>query len=344
MRVLITGGSGFVGSHACRALLGNGHSVRLLVRDIDKAKAIIAPSENADIEFVLGDITDKASLSSAFASCDGLLHCAALTPLGGASTEQLFAANVTGVKNVIGTALRQGISRVIYISSITAIFDTDARNVHANAALKPSKMPYGKSKIAAEQYVRSLQAQGEPVSIVYPSGIIGPEDPGFSDAFKALQHRINNGFRLIDDGGMQHIDVRDLATFIVQLLERDIIGRFVLPGPYCQWSQLANIIEEATGAPLQRINVKGWKLRLIGRVMDAIRLFRKVDTPISAETMRYASQWPVIENTEFLATFNMQLRSTTETFSDSLKWMLEAGYLKPEQAPKLNNAAKGHPQ
>ena len=87
----------------------------------------------------------------------------------------------------------------------------------------------------AESAIRKLQEQGQPISIVYPSGIIGPDDPGLSDALKALIYRMTNCFRLIDDGGMQHIDVRDLATIISRLLTSNERGRFLLPGPYCSW-------------------------------------------------------------------------------------------------------------
>jgi nucleoside-diphosphate-sugar epimerase len=197
-------------------------------------------------------------------------------------------------------------------------------------------MPYGQSKVAAEQYVRTLQDQGAPIATVYPGGIIGPDDPGFSDTFKALHHRINNGFRIFGDGGMQHIDVRDLAEFMVSLLEEGSAGRFLLPGPYCRWTDLADIIERVSGARLERIPASGWKLRLIGRLLDVVRLFKKVDTPISAEMMRYATQWPKIDNTEELARRGMVLRTIEQTFTDSLQWMLSAGYLKPEQVPKLN--------
>src|SRR5690606_35755991 len=149
---------------------------------------------------------------------DGVVHAAAGTPMQIASVEQLFAVNVGGVKNVVGSALALGIERIVCVSSITAIFNPDASRVTADAPLAASQLPYGQSKVEAEIYLRELQANGAPIAIVYPGGVIGPDDPGFSDSFKALKHRIENGFRIFGDGGMQFIDVRDLAALIYSLV------------------------------------------------------------------------------------------------------------------------------
>ena len=160
-----------------------------------------------------------------------------------------------------------GVERIVCISSITAIFNPDASKVTPDTPPTKSDLPYGQSKVEAEIYLRELQAQGAPISIVYPGGVIGPDDPGFSDSFKALKHRIENGFRIFGDGGMQYIDVRDLAAFVCSLVQSGGSGRFLMPGVYCTWTELADIIEGVSGCQLKRIPAKGWKLRL-GRSSD----------------------------------------------------------------------------
>jgi len=327
MRVLVTGGTGFVGSHACRQLMGAGHTVRLLVRDRQKAQVYYQRLPEGMPELVEGDVTDAASVRAALAGCDGVVHAAAGTPMKIQSVEQLFAVNVGGVKNVVDSALALGIDRIVCVSSITAIFNTDAAKVTPDAVPVKSKMPYGQSKVEAELYLRELQVQGAPIAIVYPGGIIGPDDPGFSDSFKALKHRMENGFRIFGDGGMQFVDVRDLAAFICSLVCNSGSGRFLLPGVYSTWTEQADIIEAVSGRRLQRIPAQGWKLRLVGRITDFVRLFKTVDSPISAETMRYATLWPNIRNTDELDRRGLRLRSARETFSDSIAWMVQAGHL-----------------
>ena len=80
---------------------------------------------------------------------------------------------------------------------------------------------------------------------------------------------------------------------------------------------------------------------MIGRLTDMVRLVKTVNTPISAEMMRYATLWPNINNTAELAKRGLSLRSTEETFRDSLQWMLQAKYLKPEQVPTIAKQLAG---
>ena len=89
---------------------------------------------------------------------------------------------------------------------------------------------------------------------------------------------------------MQHIDVRDLAAFMVALLgERSLSlhGRYILPGPYLTWSEPATVLDKVSGRPLRRNPAKGWVFRVIGRCYDIKRHFTVVDSPVSYETMRY---------------------------------------------------------
>lgn len=335
MKILLTGGTGFVGSHVCRQLMAGGHDVRLLVRSRAKAEQLFECTPHVSE----GDITDPGTVVDAMAGCEAVVHAAAATPMQIESEEALFAVNVGGVKNVVEAALAQGVARIVCVSSITAIFNVDASKVTANAAPTPSRMPYGQSKVAAEYYLREKQGAGAPIAIVYPGGIIGPADPGCSDALKALKYRVDSGFRIFGDGGMQHVDVRDLAAFIIALAVEGGSGRFLLPGVYRRWDELADIVEEVSGCSLQRIPAQGWKLRLVGRLIDIVRKFKPVDTPISAETMRYATQWPNIANTDELARRGLTLRDPRETFADTMGWMVAAGLLSAEQCPRLASKA-----
>lgn len=338
MRVLITGGTGFVGSHVCRQLIAAGQEVRLLVRSLEKAERIYASLSSPLLNFIEGDITDAAAVKRAVEGCHALVHAAAATPIKTDSSNTLFKTNVDGLKNVVDAALAAGVQQVVCLSSITAIFNADASKVTADAEPVASTMPYGQSKVEGEQYLRALQSQGAPVAILYPGAIIGPDDPGFSDSFMALKHRVENGFRIFDDGGMQYIDVRDLAALAVALLNDGSAGRYLTPGVYYKWATLADIWERVSGCTLERIPAKGWKLRMVGRVLDFVRLFKTVDTPISAETMRYATLWPNIPNTEQFAARGINLRSGDETFGDAMAWMVAAGHVDPGLCPAFKRS------
>ncbi len=336
MRVLVTGATGFVGFHVVKLLKQRGHDVVVLVRSVDKAQALYQ-KHGINIErYVAGSITDAVVVRDALQGCSGVVHAAAITPLQAASEQDLLATNVGGVKNVIGTACELGINNCVFVSSITAIFDTDASRMSVDAPVATSKHAYGRSKAQAEDYVRSLQAQGKGVKTVYPGGIIGPDDPGKSATLLSLLYRMTQGFR-ITSGGTQQIDVRDLAAFIIALLEQNNgkPGRYFTAGHYMQWAQFADMLESISGATLPRSNISGFMLRLIGHYYDIKRLFGPVASPVSAETMRYTTQWPVVKNAPEMEQLGVVLRPSPETFSDTLRWMGETGLLDRKLLPKI---------
>lgn len=336
MRVLVTGSTGFVGFHVVKALKKSGHTVVALVRSADKAQQLYEKHGIVLDHLVVGSVADKNIIRDALRDCDAVVHAAAITPMQASSEQDLFATNVEGVKNIIGTACELGIDNAVYVSSITAIFNIDPACMSADAPVAQSKHAYGLSKAQAEEYVRSLQAQGRAVKTVYPGGIIGPDDPGMSATLMSLIYRMTQGFR-ITSGGTQQIDVRDLAAFIVALLERNEKkpARYITAGHYIQWADFADLLEEISGATLPRSKISGFFLRLIGQFYDIKRLFRPVASPVTAEMMRYATQWPNVANAPEMTAMGVGLRPLHETFSDTLRWMGETKKLDRSLLPKL---------
>lgn len=336
MRILVTGSTGFVGFHVVRALKSRGHEVVILVRSSDKAARLYSKHGIAVDRVIVGSITDPMVVRDALQACDGVVHAAAITPMQAASEQELLETNVGGVKNVVGTACESGINNVVFVSSITAIFNTDASKISPDAPVATSRQVYGRSKAQAEHYVRGLQAQGKGVKTVYPGGIIGPDDPGKSATLMSLLYRMTQGFR-ITSGGTQQIDVRDLAAFIVALVEQadGKPGRYLTAGHYMAWAEFADLLERISGAVLPRSEMAGWKLRLVGTIYDIKRLFRPDPSPISAETMRYATQWPKVVNAPEMQALGITLRPATDTFTDTLRWVGDAGLLDKKQLPSL---------
>ncbi len=336
MRVLVTGSTGFVGFHVLRALKRKKHEVVALVRSTEKAQRLFAQYGVVVDRLVVGSIADSNVVRDALQGCDAVVHAAAVTPMQVASEKELLATNVDGVKNVIGTACELGINNNVFVSSITAIFNTNAARMSADAPIAKSKHIYGQSKAQAEAYVRNLQAQGEGVKTVYPGGIIGPDDPARSATLMSLLYRMTQGFR-ITSGGTQQIDVRDLAAFIVALLEKNDgkPARYLTAGHYMAWREFADLLDAISGKKLPRSEIAGWKLRLFGRITDIKRLFKPDPSPISAETMRYATQWPCVKNADEIQQLGIVLREPRATFTDTLRWLGETGLLDKALLPKL---------
>lgn len=310
--------------------------MRLYVRDLQKARALYGKSGLNIDDIVSGSLVDRTAVAKAMIECDAVIHAAAATPGQTTSPDQLFQVNVEGVRSVIGSACEQNIRRIVYVSSVTAIFRPGCTDLSADSPVVSSKHPYGQSKAEAERYIRSLQEQCFPVKTVYPGGVIGPDDPAVSATLASLLYRLTQGFK-ITSGGTQQIDVRDLALIIVRLLELDDPQprRYLTVGHYYEWNRFAQLLENVTGKPLVKQHVPGWFLRFIGHLYDVQRKVMKVESPISAETMSYATQWPKLLNDPVVSRLGIQLTAPEKTYTDTIRWLLASGLMSSSVAPSL---------
>src|SRR5437763_13103547 len=133
MRVLVTGGTGFLGSHAAAALSARGHGIRLLVRSPQKVGPVLGALGLAAPDVVEGDVTDAASVRAAAEGCDAVVHAAALVSLKRGDDERLHAVNVGGTATVIDHALEAGADPVVHVSSFTVLAPEEGRISAASA-------------------------------------------------------------------------------------------------------------------------------------------------------------------------------------------------------------------
>ena len=334
MNVLVTGATGFAGWHAAARLCEQGHRVRALVRDLEKAKRHLSPLGIKDADLIVGDMTDPSAVARALDDCDAVVHCAALVSVTApGATDDAFEANVVGTRLVVGGACERGIQSILFVSSLTAIFDHRAGRVTADSPLVESPTRYGRSKAASDAFVRSLQDEGHPVAIVYPSAILGPNDPGRSESMSAYRGFLRT---MIDsDGGMQFIDARDLAILFERILTGGTHGRYVAAGSFCTWASLIADIEEVTGARIGRIKAPGWVLRAFGRIADRIGGMTGRSFPMSFEAMEVATRWCEIEDSPEISQMGIEWRDRKETLADLYRWFAEQGAIKPGAVPRL---------
>ncbi|HEY2427355.1 MAG TPA: SDR family NAD(P)-dependent oxidoreductase, partial [Acidimicrobiales bacterium] len=174
MRVMVTGGTGFVGAHTVKALVDAGHSVRLLVRTPAKIDEVLKPLGVNAPDYVVGDMTDEASVEAAMEGCDGALHAAAVVALDQRRAAAVLEANPRGAEVVLGAAVRRGLDPIVHVSSVSALFAPGVEVIHAD--LPPTRWGsgYGRSKAKAEEVARRLQEAGAPVVITYPGAVLGP--------------------------------------------------------------------------------------------------------------------------------------------------------------------------
>jgi nucleoside-diphosphate-sugar epimerase len=343
MRVMMTGGTGFAGSHTVRAYLAAGHSVRLLVRDPDKVRRVFDPLDLAipEQDVIAGDITDAASVERAMEGCDAVYHGAALVEMKRSMAERVLATNRRGVELVIGGAVKRGLPSIVYVSSSSIFFTPGCGPLELDMPIAPGSTAYGQSKAEAEHEVRRMQDAGASIRVSYPTGIVGPEDPGLSDANQALytffkQTGVNTS------SGFQIVDVRDLAALHLRLLELpDGAHRYMAAGPMLSWPATYQTIDDVTGKRLLRFPVPGPLFRALGSLGDLIKHVYDFSFPLTRDAMEYATRWPGCRAEETTRELGVEFRDAHETYRDTVRWLYDAGHLKARHVGRL---AEGGPK
>lgn len=329
MRVLVTGATGFIGFHVARALVAAGHGVRALVRDAAKGERVLAPLGLAADDRVPGDTTDETAVARALAGCDAVVHAAAEVSVTSGASD--FESNVLGTRVVLGAALARGLPSV-QLSSLTAIM-APGRPTTESSPVAEGRTHYGRSKARAERWVRERQAEGAPIASVYPPGVVGPDDPGFSESVKAYRSFLRGTLR--SSGGNQMLDVRDLAQLVVRLLETEQRGRVIAAGHFFTWDEFSALLGRVTGARIPRITAPGWLLRGVAHSLDLVGRVSGREMPMTGEGVEIATRWQRIEDSKVIGELGVRWRPPEETLAELFRWYVEAGRLPASAVPAL---------
>lgn len=203
--VLVTGASGFLGSHVCRDLLGRGYAVRAL----DSAPFEHAERESIDV--MLGDIRDSVLVGHAMRGVTGVVHAAAAAPSQRA--DEIFSTGVAGTWTVLQTAIRARVARFVYVSCSSVYGPQAHRLMHEGDPLLGCG-PRAEAKIEAESLCEGARLTGSCISILRPTRLIGPEGGSLERLFACA--RAGRNFRMLGRGNQpcQILDVEDLCMAI----------------------------------------------------------------------------------------------------------------------------------
>ena len=344
MRVLLTGGTGFVGAHTVEALLDAGHSPRLLVRSRERlARNVGALGVDLDrLDVVVGDMTDPESVREAVRGADAAIHAAAMvTPLDRGNAQRTIDVNVRGTELVVDTALDAGCDPVVHVSSIAAVFAPSEPMLHPDLPPVTSvDSGYGRSKALAEEAMRRRQAEGRPVAIVYPGGVTGPAaGDAFGEVAEGFVSMLKSGFVALDDGGVNVVDVRDVARVLVAAL-RPGAGpkRYMAGGELVPLSQVGEILRRLTGRRMPVLPLPGALFRGLGRGVDLVRRALPFDTVFTAEAMAALTLARPTDDRLVHDELGVSYRDPVESIDAMLRSLYAAGRLSPRQVGALARA------
>src|SRR5215210_8393227 len=252
---LVTGATGFVGSHVARALVARGDEVRATVRPTSKLGAL----RGLDVETVVADVTDRRAVRRALRGVTRVFHVAGTTNLRMAS-DDLFRINVAGTRTVLEESLRAEVERVVHTSSVVAVGPAppggvaDERQVWRGGELG---IPYVGSKHEAEVEALRIGARGLPVVVVCPAYVLGPGDTHRSST-ELVRRFMLRRIPAYVDGAINVVDVGDVAAGHLLADEGGVPGeRYILGNRNYTWDRLFADLARLSGVegPAMRLPV-----------------------------------------------------------------------------------------
>jgi nucleoside-diphosphate-sugar epimerase len=336
MRVLVTGGTGFVGCHAAAALRRNGHEVRLLVRRPERMARALEPLGIADLDFVVGDVTDAESLKRAVDGCDAVVHAAAIFTLDRRREDEVMHVNVRGSENVFDAAIDAALDPIVYVSSVSALFPPDGDRVGPDEPVKSPRDFYARSKALTEAVARKHQADGRPLVSVYPGAVWGPFDPTLADGIAVIMGFVKQGYIPVTPGGMPMVDVRDLGSVLAAALQPGRgHRRYMFGGNFLNNAELTDTLNSLTGKNLRKVSVPGPAIRAIGRLGDILRRGAGINIGLTYEAALTLTYGVPCDNTRVEAELGLRNRPAVETLRDTLRWMYATGVLERKHVGRL---------
>jgi dihydroflavonol-4-reductase len=254
-RVLVTGGTGFIGQHLVSALAAGGRQVRVL----DLRSPICAVP---DVEYLAGSVLDANLVDEAVRDVAEVYHLAGLPGMWIPHKSDFCAVNYRGTEVVIAAARKRGIARFLHCSTESILFRPSPL---AGAASEPCLLPsqempglYTRSKMLAEQFAAQTAASGFPLVIGTPTMPIGPHDHNLTPPTAMLRHFLSGRVQMYLDFIVNLVDVRDVAAGLILAMEHGRIGhRYILGGESISLKKILQLMATISGRRYVSIPVPG---------------------------------------------------------------------------------------
>ena len=326
--VLVSGGTGFLGTYVLRQLLRAGWRVRAMRREISPMDLVADIADQ--VEWVIADVTDIPALEEAFQGVTHVCHCAAKVSFHPRDVRRMRQVNLEGTANMANLALEFGVQKFVHVSSIAALGRSKERlELHENLKWveSPDTSQYALSKYQSELEVWRAHAEGLPVAIVNPAIILGS---GFwNDGSAKFFQQINDGLKFSPTGRSGFVDVRDVARFMVLLLDSDISGeRYVLCGANVLYRDFFKQIAANLGKKAPPITVTPLLAEVAWRVEWLKEKILGIDPIVTRESARASVSQYTYLNDKSRSVFNFEYLPFEQTIRETaaqFKACLESG-------------------
>jgi dihydroflavonol-4-reductase len=330
VKALVTGGTGFVGSHVARALVEAGHTVHILHRTSSKLDAL----KGLPFESAIGDVLEEDALRAACEGCDWVFHVAAVADYWQADQSHLFAVNVEGTRRVLRAAREARVDRVIFTSSAAAVGfrkDNKPAGESLDFNLSPHEFPYGYSKLKAEEAARyAVKAYEQDIVTLNPVIVLGPGDLNMiSGRFVTEMQRLQWTIP-VSSGGIGVVDVRDVARWHLVAAERGRTGeRYILGTANYSLRDWYAMCAQVVGSAQPFLTVPDFVLPIMAALIQRLQQ-AGVKLPVDASQTRLGSKNIHFDYTKTHTELGGPQVDMYTSLHDTYTWYKENGYIEQD--------------
>jgi dihydroflavonol-4-reductase len=335
MTTLVTGATGFVGSHVARKLVDAGHSVRVLVRSSSNLQLL----EGLPVERIEGDLRDPRSLERAMSGVRRLFHVAADYRLWTRTPEELYKSNVEGTRSLFEAAARAGVERVVYTSTVATIavpsHGEHLPNEETHASLDEMIGHYKRSKLLAEREAIEFAATGLPVVIVNPTAPVGPGDWKPTPTGRIIVDFLNGKMPAYVDTGLNLVAVEDVAAGHLLAAERGRIGeRYILGARNMTLKQILGALAAITGRSAPRIRLPHAVALAAGYADEWFSRLTGREPQIPVEGVKMSRHRMFVESDKAERELGFISGPVEAALERAVRWYEERGYFQGRTASK----------
>ena len=340
--ILVTGGTGLVGSHLLQELTSQGEKVRALRRKSSKLDFVghvfQAYAENPEqqlklIEWVEGDILDIFSLEEAMKGITHIYHNAAVISFNASDREIMRRVNVDGTANVVNIALENKVEKLCHVSSIAALGRAKQDGITDEKTSWQSSRHnsnYAISKYGGEREVWRGTAEGLDAVVVIPSIIIGLSS--ISNGSMQLFKTIRSGLPFYTPGSNGYISAKDLAKAQIFLMESDIVNeKFVISAENLSYKEVLGMIADGFGKKPPSIKVNHLLAILAGNFFKVKSLFSGKPPIITRKSARTAMRTYEYSSKKFIGISGMAFQSISNTISEICHLYINNKFFEPKR-------------
>ncbi|MDR1926835.1 MAG: SDR family NAD(P)-dependent oxidoreductase [Endomicrobium sp.] len=278
LKVLVTGASGFVGSHIVETLLKTNYRVICAVRKTSNLRWI----KNLALECIYGDLNDKGFLEANVKGIDVIVHCAGI--VRAMAREEYFKANVENTKNLCEAILKNNpcLKKFIFISSQAAMGPADSSDIEKAADKCNPVSDYGLSKLAAELEIKKMLLRKVSYTILRPASVYGPRDKDIFIFFNLVRHHLRPF--TITKRFLQLVYVKDVAkavTLCIGNKKTDNNIYYLANSSIYTWADISKIISSSVGVKTFTLPIPDFFLKFVGLVSEMISCITKKPTVLN---------------------------------------------------------------